>query len=901
MKETYSIKKVDELISYYKNILSKLEKHHDLGKNRLNELNSLFNSYVDSGFFIEMLNRAIKGNDIDYCDIQLQLLLKKLYFYLKINEYSSICKSILSDSIWVDIKNKSRKLITSSFVLFFSTSKKKKENEKLFEELVQMKNELVVKYAEKIIDDIENANFNDFELIKKDFLNDKQKYKMVVDRLNIKNEINNSFLRKYKSIADNFLFQTKFFTEELKNCSNEVEEIIKHYITERVIGVLKEIPVEELVKGKAGLRIKSLKDGGYYNLADVYCSTFFELESLPGISEDSAYSIRSICKNYARKIRDEIGIKLSLDNKSLHETRLVSSLFSYLRIKECNEIIDGQWKELDLVLNEFIEILQKVKGGINYLFFSETEKRDFLDLYNRLDKGLIVSFKELLEEKIKLVSSLKKIDDNLVWEDFRLNSIKYYNAIEEICPGALDNDDKIYGLDKDLAREIQDQCYFPDGLLCALRRYQEWGVKYILHQEKVLLGDEMGLGKTIQAIATMVSLKNTGATHFLVICPASVVTNWCREICKHSKLKVIKIHGQQKSNAMKSWKRFGGVGVTNYESTSIFMDEKDLNLSLLVVDEAHYIKNSEAIRSINTKELAKHSERLLFMTGTALENNVEEMIKLIEILNPQIAGEVKGLAFMSSASLFKDKIAPVYYRRKREQVLSELPDKIEVKEWCSLSKEEEECYEDAMLGRNFQAARRVSFDIDDLNLSSKAKRLKEIVIEAEAEERKILVFSFFLDTIRKLYEYLGERCLNPINGTLNLNRRQEIIDEFDSSPAGTVLLAQINSGGTGLNIQSASVVIICEPQFKPSIENQAIARVYRMGQTRNVLVYRLLCENTIEEKMIDVLEEKQRIFDTFADESVAGKESLDIDEKSFKQIITEEIERINKKREDSSN
>ena len=96
----------------------------------------------------------------------------------------------------------------------------------------------------------------------------------------------------------------------------------------------------------------------------------------------------------------------------------------------------------------------------------------------------------------------------------------------------LGNDNLVYGLSEELAREIQDQCFFLDGLLCTLRRYQEWGVKYILHQEKVLLGDEMALGKTIQAIATIVSLKNTGATHFIVICPASVVLNWCREVAK---------------------------------------------------------------------------------------------------------------------------------------------------------------------------------------------------------------------------------------------------------------------------------------------------------------------------------------------------------------------------------
>ena len=87
------------------------------------------------------------------------------------------------------------------------------------------------------------------------------------------------------------------------------------------------------------------------------------------------------------------------------------------------------------------------------------------------------------------------------------------------------NSDSFYGLPEELAKEIQDECFFPDGLLVTLRRYQEWGVKYILHQKNVLLGDEMGLGKTIQAIAAMVSLRNTGAKYFLVVCPASVIIN----------------------------------------------------------------------------------------------------------------------------------------------------------------------------------------------------------------------------------------------------------------------------------------------------------------------------------------------------------------------------------------
>jgi SNF2 family DNA or RNA helicase len=316
---------------------------------------------------------------------------------------------------------------------------------------------------------------------------------------------------------------------------------------------------------------------------------------------------------------------------------------------------------------------------------------------------------------------------------------------------------------------------------------------------------------------------------------------------------------------------------------------------MLVVDEAHYIKNPEAQRTMNVKKIGEHAERLLFMTGTALENKVDEMIALIRILQPEIASAVHGMEYLSSAPQFRERVAPVYYRRKREDVLTELPDLIESKEWCTLSKAEEVAYERAVLGKHYAEARRVSWNVDDIRNSSKANRMMELIQEAESDGRKVIVFSFFLDTIGKVKGLLGSKCLGPINGSIPPQRRQEIIDEFDKAPAGTVLAAQIQAGGTGLNIQSASVVIICEPQFKPSIENQAISRAYRMGQTRNVLVYRLLCDDTVDEKITAMLESKQAIFDAFADKSVAATESLELDDKTFGNIIKEEIDRINAK------
>ncbi len=500
------------------------------------------------------------------------------------------------------------------------------------------------------------------------------------------------------------------------------------------------------------------------------------------------------------------------------------------------------------------------------------------------------------------LEKLQRTDIDVAWDDFAKNSVKYFNVIEAINPGVLGTNDAVYGLPEDLAREIQDECFFPDGLKCELRAYQEWGVKFILHQEKVLLGDEMGLGKTIQAIAAMVSLNNTGATHFVVICPASVLTNWYREIRKHSLLSATIIHGYHKVSAFHSWLKTGGVAVTTYETTSVFRFEDDFKFSMLVVDEAHYIKNPNTRRTKNTIELSKQTDRVLFMTGTPLENNVEEMIWLISNLRPAIANRIKSIAFMATAPQFREEIAPVYYRRKREDVLSELPDLIEKKEWCTIQGEEENLYENAVLSKNFSEARRISWNVSDLKNSCKAQRMLEIIEQAESEGRKVIVFSFFLDTIFKIHAFLGSRCLNPIYGAVTPERRQEILDEFEKAPAGSVLVSQIQSGGTGLNIQCASVVIICEPQFKPSTENQAISRAYRMGQTRNVQVFRLLCENTVDERVTDILEQKQAEFNAFADKSVAGEQHLEeikLSETKFGELINEEIERIKKKNNSS--
>lgn len=178
----------------------------------------------------------------------------------------------------------------------------------------------------------------------------------------------------------------------------------------------------------------------------------------------------------------------------------------------------------------------------------------------------------------------------------------------------------------------------------------------------------------------------------------------------------------------------------------------------------------------------------------------------------------------------------------------------------------------------------------------KLNRLLEICAEAKENNSKIVIFSFFRDVISTVRQILGLCSLEPITGSITPARRQQIIDEFTQAPAGTILVCQILAGGVGLNIQVASVVIFCKPQIKPALETQAIARAYRMGQTHKVLVHRLLTVDSIDERMMEILSNKQRLFDAYARDSVIAESSdqaIDITEKSLiDQIVSQEQRRL---------
>ncbi|WP_407382929.1 SNF2-related protein [Ruminococcus sp.] len=673
-----------------------------------------------------------------------------------------------------------------------------------------------------------------------------------------------------------------------QRCRSEIQTASSKIAAEDSMSILSAIPVEELNREKKGIRVKALHDAGFHTIGDIVKANPVKISAINGISPEGAQEIKKAAAQIADTAQKGAKIRLSVDDKNPSATALVTALYKYKRIVPAVTMADEFRQTYDDDLKQALTASKPATGGLRWLFASSSKKE-------AADAACATLMQILSQENLAPLTTALDATKRLgvatsrdAWDDFSRDSIAYINLLEGIEPERVGNVEEMYGLPEDVAQSVAAVSLDLSGLRCTLRRYQEWGVKYVVARRRVLLGDEMGLGKTVQAIAVMVHLRNEGATHFVVVCPASVLTNWCREIGKHSDLTVTKVHGSGKENAIRHWISEGGVAVTTYETTAVFDLEGGFTIDMLTVDEAHYIKNPSAQRTVNVKRLCESAQRLLFMTGTALENRVGEMATLITILNPSVAADIRPMLSLSSAPQFREAVAPVYYRRKREDVLTELPELVESCEWCDLLPEEKRIYREAIAEQNFMAARRVSWNVDDLNASSKARRLLEIVADAREQERKVLIFSFFLDTVSKIVSLLGESCMEPITGSVSPARRQEIIDEFDRAPSGSALVAQIQSGGTGLNIQSASVVIMCEPQLKPSIENQAISRAYRMGQARSVLVYRLLCDDTVDERIMEILKQKQKEFDAFADDSKAADDTLELDKASITDIMQAE-------------
>jgi len=662
----------------------------------------------------------------------------------------------------------------------------------------------------------------------------------------------------------------------------------------RVREELEEMEVEHLNRGKQGLRIGVLREAGIENVYQASRLSYSDICKLEGLGEQSAAKIRDTVKQIVENTKTAVRPRIRYENPDETDEALVRSLYTLIHARPLRSRCKTLYTENHKPLQRELAAAQQGNSGFGWLFKSRAKKTEIITAVDSLRARLTGDFGS--GEVLNAWTAMEQAQPPEIWADYNQNASAYYAELEQLGLN-WEREEAVAGdLPAQLAAEIQAHPLQLEDLKATLRSYQTFGTKYIVHQKNTLLGDEMGLGKTMQAIAAMVALKAEGKHHFMVVCPASVLVNWCREIQKFSSLEVSKVHGNDEE-ALLSWRENGGVAVTTFESISRFQLPEKFRIGMVVTDEAHYVKNPETQRTKALVKLLKQSEYSLFMSGTPLENRVEELCFLISCLQPQIARELENVKYISTAEQFRQQLAPVYLRRTREDVLQELPELAEKEQWCVLSDKEQKAYYDAVMSGNFMAIRQVSWQMEDLKDSSKAQRLLELCDQAKEQKRKVIVFSFFRTTLQKVTALLGDRCTETISGAISPQRRQEIVDEFTKAGDGKVLVSQVQAGGTGLNIQSASVIIFCEPQIKPSIENQAIARAYRMGQVRDVLVYRLLADDTVDEKLMELLKNKQSIFDSFADESVVGTESLKPSEQAWiTNMVEEEKKRLEKTR-----
>ena len=641
--------------------------------------------------------------------------------------------------------------------------------------------------------------------------------------------------------------------------------------------LLHDMPVERLKEAtRDRLRIGPLTEAGITTVKAVL-DQGVRLEHLPGIGATTATRMRGAAQTLWQTTYDEMPVRIDLKHRSPEATELLRRLGTWDAMRKTKgATTDLAWTAaltpLARALNENVTHLLLLSDGNSSLEFHEA-----VECVTRRARSIH--------------GSRTSGGPQDPWDDFLQRPADYFAMLSEL--GFLTEDEeKTHGdLPEHIVEAVRRLELNTQHLSVSLRGYQSFGARFALVQRKVIIGDEMGLGKTIEALAVMAHLRAKGAHYALVICPAAVVTNWIREVHSKSALRAHRLHGTTRESGLRSWLRGGGVAVTTFETLPWLEPQLlDSELGCVVIDEAHYIKNPLAKRSERAARIINRAERTLLLTGTPLENRLDEFRTLVGYLRPDLIVDANEFA----PSRFRRQVAPAYLRRNQEDVLTELPELVEVEEWLPMSSHDEFKYRQAVGEGNFMAMRQAAMVSGDR--SEKLQRLVEIVEEAEDNARRVIVFSHFRQVLDQVAGSLKGQVFGPLTGSVPAAARQVMVDQFSAAGRGAVLVSQIVAGGVGLNIQAASVVIICEPQLKPTTEWQAIARARRMGQLKTVQVHRLLSEDGVDQRITEILARKRKLFEDFARVSeTAGSapEAFDVSEAQLaREVVAAERERL---------
>ena len=634
---------------------------------------------------------------------------------------------------------------------------------------------------------------------------------------------------------------------------------------------LREAPIEEIKKvASRPIQLKAVRSAGVHTVGAAQRAGGYGLQSIRGVGRRTSTRILSAAQEYEGVLRRSLRVRFDVENRPETQTSL---LYRLRTMDFAHQNIEPLRPRLEELLQSVQECAQRTRLLCRWLqrfFAGKRRKARARAAYRDLVKLLRSPATLALTEEVEILDqrlSLWEHDLPRLWDDYLARPLPYNELLDEIGEQEPQEEASQGFLPKEIVDRVNAFSLNARLLTASLRGYQSFGAKYALVQERTILGDEMGLGKTIEALAVICHLHNGGAKHSFVVCPASVLANWEHEIRRHTRMRQIwRLHGMNRGRALQHWAEQGGIAITTFD-TLRSLDLPNVKIAAVVVDEAHYVKNPRAKRTKAVRTLLAQSKNQLLMSGTPMENRVEEFRTLISHLRPDLTSTIRTQDSIAGPNAFRRAVAPVYLRRNQEDVLGELPGKIEVDEWLTLHGSAAEMYRRAVLSGNFMAVRRAAFMTEHPLDSPKLTRLLELAEEAMANDRKVVVFSFFRDVINRTCGVLGSRAFGPLTGSVSGPNRQQLLDEFSRASNPSVLVSQIEAGGVGLNIQAASVVILTEPQWKPSTEEQAIARCYRMGQVRPVQVHRLLTEDSVDEHMKGVLSHKSALFAEYAKKS----------------------------------
>lgn len=454
-----------------------------------------------------------------------------------------------------------------------------------------------------------------------------------------------------------------------------------------------------------------------------------------------------------------------------------------------------------------------------------------------------------------------------------------------------------------LAGDSQDGLdYVPARLRRKLTPYQQRGCAWVLSLYEARMGgilaDEMGLGKTVQIIAALAAAKRRdGVMKSIIVTPTSLTYHWlaeCKRFADSMVVRVITGPREERRRAIEEIRNDPTVDVilTSYPLLRRDIDfMRDIPLRFAILDEAQSVKNAQSQGAVAAKEL--DAQVRVALTGTPMENHTGELWSIFDFALPGYLGT--QAAFLrrygggERAEELRERIRPFLMRRLKSEVLADLPEKHEQFLYAAMTPEQARVYDglmqtlrqhvgQALAEGSLPRARMQVLSIllklrqvcchpklflpDYEGSSGKLELLVQIVHNASASKRRMLIFSQFVGMLQMIRKRLGREGVQTLylDGDTKPDKRQELCDRFNGGE-GRVFLISLKAGGTGLNLTGADLVIHYDPWWNPAAEDQATDRAHRIGQTRDVDVVKMIAQGTIEEKVKDLSKRKRAVFD----------------------------------------